>query len=72
MADEPDGPTPGEYGWAARNAPFTIHEAESHPGTWIIRNKDDAVIDQGPNKAAAQLVIDIWNDDAARFWMQAP
>jgi uncharacterized protein YqgV (UPF0045/DUF77 family) len=70
MTREP--PKPSDAEWAAFNAPFTLHEAESHPGTWIIRNKDDAVIDQGSSRVAAQLVVDLWNDEAARFWMQAP
>lgn len=70
MAREP--PKPGDPEWAALNSPFTIHEAESHPGTWVIRNKDDHVLMHGENKAAAELVVDLWNDDAARYWMQAP
>ena len=65
-------PKPNDPEWAAYNAPFTLHEAESHPGTWVIRNKEDAVIDQGDNKVAAMLLVEMWNDDAARYWMQAP
>lgn len=70
MSREP--PKPNDPEWAAYTGPFTLHEAESHPGTWIIRGKDDQVIDQGTNKAAAQMLVDMWNDDAARWWMQAP
>lgn len=69
---EREPPKPGDPEWAALNAPFTLHEAESHPGTWVIRNKDDKVIDQGGNKFAAELIVELWNDEAARFWMQAP
>ena len=65
-------PKPNDPEWAAHNAPFTLHEAESHPGTWVIRNKDDQVMDQGTNKIVAQMLVDMWNDDAAQWWMQAP
>jgi hypothetical protein len=70
MAREP--PKPSDPEWAAYHAPFTLHEAESHPGTWVVRTKDDMVVDQGPNKLMAQLLVDMWNDDAARWWMQSP
>ena len=69
MMREP--PKPSDPDWAAYNAPFTLHESESHPGTWVIRNKDDVPIDQG-DKLKAEFIIELWNDDAARYWMQAP
>ena len=70
MAREP--PKPSDPEWAAYNAPFELHEAESHPGRWILRNKNGVPLMEGTNKAAAQMMKEIWDDEAARYWMQAP
>lgn len=65
-------PTPSDPEWAALNSPFELEESTSHPGTWIVRNRDGYPLMSGTNKAAAQLVKDIWSDEAARYWMHAP
>lgn len=69
MTREP--PKPSDPEWAAYNAPFTVHESTAMPGTWVIRNKDDVPIDQG-NERTARWLAELWNDEAARYWMQAP
>jgi hypothetical protein len=70
MAMEPVPPS--DPAWAAYNAPFEVHEAESHPGTWIIRNKDGVPLMHGGNRAVAEMMKGIWEEEAAAYWMMAP
>jgi hypothetical protein len=65
---------PSDYSWAAVNSPFKIKEVVDKRGevTFHICNCRDAVLMTAGKRELAQFQIDLWNEEAAAYWMMAP